>query len=1753
MTWKPVVDAARKTAGSVNVHTFKSALTHVITKEQEQCDAATHSELAWNLLDRALSAPTISGGHPMDPLLFVLGLPSLGPVTATTGVDQVRRADDLLAHLASYIATRGLNVAEADLKTAASRLLGGTAVPAEVSNFFSDIRALGCRTGEEFRTRPLQLYRPKIGSVPPWWTTLSCSVLEDLLGLSAGSGGSVASPGPSRTRKKKPVVVCTNYIGEVDGIALVRGTVDLDASYKTTPMQVQFYRKAARGQTPSKVGTSYADSWTDSSPPTHKVPLEYTGKSMEPASSDACKVISLDVFDARGFVRAKKARRSKPPKQASAGSATWKQDIEVGSEGFYDIEVFCSSDVHEVEFQGHRMSSPGGVPATDRVPRSGKDSVQLGTPVEVERAQPNMQVRFYDKNGKQLAEHDVSWKEVKTEGKETPTRYEWYLQHHMDGRQPGPVDPEDQLFSSRLLDGTDTWRPVIACWSDLPGDRARRAHNPWDTSTPHRFLGQTAAKIPAPYPALNPPTDLLQARKAIVSALNLKKPESIEQLKLHQVVDESLVNNLVDAYQGYLAACPSEAPYFDTLLLYALDDGEPTDEPTGLLLTPLHPLRLAWQWQAQDFLGERLHQETSYCPSVGLLCPSSVPDSMLLPLALARNGPATERAYFSRPCASPYWGLLWNHENFGSDVMDSGSPKQVLHDNLVILGLEPKGVLPGFGKEQVSSALNDLQRLEPCRDGLTVQLVGDDTCPKESTQGIFEWARDRFSAAGTRSGQDLLGQSDKAGNPAWGARRIDVVDQRGTSHPSPGALAEISEATAQRVRWYRPKSLDKSVPIDLVFVDKLPPSRCKATATRHRSAVSPSALVQARIRTDKAGRDVTETRCARQPPVGTGAGPRPKVPGLATLVTSVESLTQKDSNISGFQHTPGVGSLSKYLAGAGFAALTSGQLDPGCVVRAALGSTSSVGYLWDYQQPFGTEMLGSSSGYYLLATARAAAKKTLQEAVGLVSTSSIPAKDVMEELSESGLPVARRIIQGANHARGALGMLLAKRLLMGNRAKGEPGLFQQDPSSGTAHLLIPVDPFETPLGVLARTIDRHHAPAQRVGSLRPDLLLVCIRGATSATTVEIDLLPIEVKFRDAMDTGLPQSAREQASSLSRLLQELWDLRKTTALWRDCSGAIFGQLLEMGFRLTTPSPGDESAWADCHQVVEEALLWKQGIVRVDPLGRALIFYVDGRAPSETVTLTDESSPTVLLVSKKDCSALMDDPEKLSDDLLRSVGNLDLCSSGGDQVGAESPGMGESTEGESPVVAGDEAAVDASEESTSTGQAGGVGGGTGAVVDPPGAGFPPEPQADPTTDPVAPVVAEEASGELAGEAIETEPEVEAESSTEPASDPGEGMRFEVGHRIHELQPVPIVFHPSNTDLTHLNIGIVGDMGTGKTQLTKYIVTRIVRGAAENRGHRPRFLIFDYKKDYSHPDFVDAVGAKLVPPEDIPLNVFSLRPTVGGKPHGRRDWVNRANFLYDNLGKIYAGIGSVQKEHLKTATIQAYEAAQAEHGGPPVLSEVLELYREAAGGKADTITSVLGDLVDMGVFSEDRSTLQDFDTFLDGVVVVQVGELGANSRDKNALVVFFLNLFYDFMLQLEKKPFVGNSPQLRFVEAMLLVDEADNIMRGDFEVLRNILQEGREFGVGVLLASQYLAHFKTSAYNYAAPLLTWFVHKVPEVRESQLKDLGIPEVSKEVVVKIRGLGKFQYFCKTLGEEGGTFGRGKTFWETYENEWKK
>ena len=114
-------------------------------------------------------------------------------------------------------------------------------------------------------------------------------------------------------------------------------------------------------------------------------------------------------------------------------------------------------------------------------------------------------------------------------------------------------------------------------------------------------------------------------------------------------------------------------------------------------------------------------------------------------------------------------------------------------------------------------------------------------------------------------------------------------------------------------------------------------------------------------------------------------------------------------------------------------------------------------------------------------------------------------------------------------------------------------------------------------------------------------------------------------------------------------------------------------------------------------------------------------------------------------------------------------------------------------------------------------------------------------------------------------------------------------------------------------------------------------------------------------------------------------------------------------------------------------------------------------------------------MEMFEEDQARIVPFDKFLDGVVVIALDALGQDDHSKNMLVAIMLNMFYENMLKVEKKPFIGSDPQLRAIASYLLVDEADNIMRYEFDVLRKLLLQGREFGTGIILASQYLRHFK------------------------------------------------------------------------------
>ncbi|HAW31764.1 MAG TPA: hypothetical protein DCY03_27260, partial [Planctomycetaceae bacterium] len=317
---------------------------------------------------------------------------------------------------------------------------------------------------------------------------------------------------------------------------------------------------------------------------------------------------------------------------------------------------------------------------------------------------------------------------------------------------------------------------------------------------------------------------------------------------------------------------------------------------------------------------------------------------------------------------------------------------------------------------------------------------------------------------------------------------------------------------------------------------------------------------------------------------------------------------------------------------------------------------------------------------------------------------------------------------------------------------------------------------------------------------------------------------------------------------------------------------------------------------------------------------------------------------------------------------------------------------------------------------------------------------------------------------------------------------------------------------------------------TQLIKSLVYNFIRDPGQNRGKKTNVLIFDYKKDYSKQDFVEATNARVVTPFDIPLNIFDTKNTTfKGKA-----WLEKSRFFNDVLDKIYSGIGPKQRQHIKLAVQKAFRDRLRDKPEDPTLYEVFDSYQEIIGDKIDAPYSIMSDLIDGEYFTSDRSQIVAFSDFLDGVVVIDLSAVGQDDNTKNMLVVVFLNLFYEHMLKIEKKPFLGEDPQHRFIDTMILVDEADNIMQYEFDVLKKILLQGREFGVGLLLASQYLSHFKTAHENYLEPLLTWFVHKIPNVTIKELEGIGLTNASGETVDRIKNLKVHECLLKSLDVDG-------------------
>lgn len=355
---------------------------------------------------------------------------------------------------------------------------------------------------------------------------------------------------------------------------------------------------------------------------------------------------------------------------------------------------------------------------------------------------------------------------------------------------------------------------------------------------------------------------------------------------------------------------------------------------------------------------------------------------------------------------------------------------------------------------------------------------------------------------------------------------------------------------------------------------------------------------------------------------------------------------------------------------------------------------------------------------------------------------------------------------------------------------------------------------------------------------------------------------------------------------------------------------------------------------------------------------------------------------------------------------------------------------------------------------------------------------------------------------------------------------GVRFPVGRLQGMTSEKMADFWPSNTALNQMNMGIVGDLGTGKTQLMLSLIYQLRMSAESGQESPLSMLVFDYKEDFQDEEFLNAVGGKVLHINNIPLNFFQLRGEYSPLAANQR-----TNEFIDVLDKIYGGIGPVQRDRLSMAVMDLY---RQDKNSPPTIGRILTKYIES-GDKPDSVTAILRKFVNAEVFSEDRDELKSFEDLIeDTVIVVPLNEFGTDDDGKNALVVLFLNLYYDYMLSSKKWPFTKSEPQLRRLNSFLLVDEAFNIMKYKFPVLMNLLLQGRQFGFGVILASQYLSHFKKDQENYGEPLLTWFLHKVKTMTAKDLQSVGLAEHATLLAQKATNLGNHMSIYRSLGFNG-------------------
>lgn len=1631
---------------------------------------------AWRLLSRIFSIPGARAGlTPGQALALACGVPPMADGSVS------RRQAEVLGKVAEELAE--------GFKTGTERLANGAdeASRQALVAFLAHIQNK-CNVPTAFDRATPAFYLTSDGEnldVPPvWWTCLTTEHWAELL----------ADGGSDEEAANELSITCMNAIvPPVRGMpAIVRDGVELLLSVvnpaEGVPVQVTL-----AGGSFGKEGMAIAIQGhlqEHDLPPEsgQKSPITYKVQS-EGRKPATAKVISLRTWVPGIVVTARMATKLTPPRKPRNARAKidWESSLSLPGSGRYELLLLASPGTDIVEAacipdDATEVLDKGRRPLAVHEVRTGEYQVEI----EAEgKYQLDVTFRRADRKDTEVCTVLVACEETREEGcrSEFERLIKRNRQHidRLDGKSVVQLDRNGRLSSLQgwLLDERYVERsfmPIV-----LADDYASMWAPPdWDGATGPILSKARFLQDPRPDPSrFCPPANFVQTRKEIAARIRASADEPnglVESSPLGKwlATDEdfrSLVETYLDSYSGWLASDRDIACWIDAIAVCGREAGGRTlaRVPDAIILTPLHPLRLAWHCLAQQVLYEGVEGDGDVpCPAASILDPDCVPDvlTMLLQSPGAAQG-IDPVDFLSVECNSDYWSVLWNGSRLAALPARS---QQAPFD--VVFGLKVGGISGGFSPAQVGRAMEDVSDLLAAKPIISLVVAGDAGTTDACNEGLTAWCTRRFGS-----------DERTAPREAIGPRMVEVYDTRPPGlRPDQATIANLSEDTRNLVRWFerRPQGARP----DLGIIAQLDSTQPESADVGTRSPLGLGGLIRHRVRRQLNGFFLSESRQAGSAPSSGNAFPDK----VAACILALEGGTDKRI---GLQFAPDVHAVSNMLEehDAGFVAVSSSSIDPACFLGGWISGT----YLWDYDLPSYSQRAGDTNGYYLLSQVKAADREALARVMKPILAGEpldeTGLEDLLLEVARRGIPTVRGLSGDDTGATGDLGLFLAARLLQdqfrpsGNVNSLLPVLSGVENEASLA-LVIPVDPFRGYLADLARSLGNR---SKDMSLSRPDLLVVGIH--IGENDVSIHLTPVEVKCRQGttLSSAEAKDALGQAQALSSLLRAMQERASRSVAWKLTLQHLLLSMVGFGLRVYSQHhlvAKQQKLWASYHERIAASILaMDSSRIGIDDKGRLVV--VDDSSESAARDHDGDGMAETIVISMQGAKEIIaGDAQAFYDKVRARVGDWDL--------------LPKSLTTDIAAVAGDDAQV--------------------------------APAGSATDD--SAVAEDTPRGHAAS----------PDKALKHAMATSTGVRLSVGHTVDGFEAKQLALNISDTNLNQLNIGVVGDLGTGKTQLLKSLIFQIARSCEENRGIKPRFLVFDYKRDYSSPDFVAATGAKVIKPRHLPLNLFDTTPMS----ESAAPWLDRFRFFADVLDKVYTGIGPVQRDKLKGAVRNAYESSGA-RGAQPTIYDIHAAYRELLGGKSDSPMAIIDDLVDMEIFERDSAKARSFDEFMDGVVVVSLDAMGQDDRSKNMLVAIMLNMFYENMLRTPKRPFQGSEPQLRVIDSYLLVDEADNIMRYEFDVLRKLLLQGREFGAGVILASQYLRHFKAGATDYREPLLTWFIHKVPNVAAAELGSLGFTSDLGDLAERVKTLPKHHCLYKSFDVKGEVL-RGTPFYEFIE-----